>query len=123
MKDSVLMNSFNVHIKTFSIIKSEPTHGGFVQEVQLGVEALDFWVFLLDDADDEVQQRLLAVRGFSFQQLGTARTDSISQVEQVSTGSDGSSSDFRCVPHQVEALQAEAVRGSSLAAVHVVSKR
>lgn len=41
----------------------------FVQEVQLWVEALQLRVFLLDDADNEVQQRLSAVGGFGVQQL------------------------------------------------------
>lgn len=40
------------------------TQRRLVQEVQLGVEGLDLRVFLLDDADDEVQQRLLTVCRF-----------------------------------------------------------
>lgn len=40
------------------------TQRRLVQEVQLGVEGLDLGVFLLDDADDEVQQCLLTVCGF-----------------------------------------------------------
>lgn len=36
-----------------------------VQEVEFSVEGLDLRVFLLDDVDDEVQQRLSAVCRFS----------------------------------------------------------
>lgn len=43
-----------------------------VQEVQLCVERLQLWVTLLDDADNEVQQRLFAVCRFGVQQLGGA---------------------------------------------------
>lgn len=53
----------------------ERTHRRLVQEVQLRVEALELWVFLLDDADDEVKQRLCAICRFGFQQLGRINTD------------------------------------------------
>lgn len=48
------------------------TQRRFVQEVQLCVEGPDLGIFLLDDADDEVQQRLLPVRRFGVQQLRRA---------------------------------------------------
>lgn len=46
------------------------TERSLVQEVELGVEALQLRVSVLDGAHDEVQQRLPAVRGLGVQQLG-----------------------------------------------------
>ncbi len=50
------------------------TQRRLVQEVQLCVEGLDLGVFLLDDADDKVQQRLLSVSRFGVQQLERQKT-------------------------------------------------
>lgn len=55
-----------------AITAHELTQRRFVQEVQLCVEGADLGIFLLDDADDEVQQRLLPVRRFGVQQLRRA---------------------------------------------------
>lgn len=40
------------------------TQRRLVQEVQLRVEVVDVWIFLLDDICDEVQQRLFPVGRF-----------------------------------------------------------
>lgn len=45
------------------------TQSGLVQEVQLRVEGVDLWVFLLDDVNDEMQQGLFTVCRFGVQQL------------------------------------------------------
>lgn len=62
--------SFNLQLLHLNTITAhELTQRRFVQEVQLCVEGPDLGIFLLDDADDEVQQRLLPVRRFGVQQL------------------------------------------------------
>lgn len=70
---TLLQRSAPEHIIPTTIYCSAPdvlTECRLVQEVQLCVEGLELRVLLLDDADDEVQQRLLSVCGFGVQQLG-----------------------------------------------------
>lgn len=94
------------------------TERRLVQEVQLRVEVLHLGIFLLYDADDVVQQRLLPVRRLGVQQLETGG----GKIIKAATGR--RREDLPCrLTHQTQTLQAEAICCPPFAAVHVVSKR